>query len=137
MEKEGLVVRKVDPSDRRNNRIYRTEKADTLWDSMMECASKVKQVAITDISEADINIMRTVLDKIWHNLGAEFSVSCATLDNNAIVVEALSKNSSNLSSNTSTSTSGTNNNDYSTTRTTAATDKIIPTTLTSINKRKE
>ena len=133
MEKEGLVVRKVDPSDRRNNRIYRTEKADTLWDRMMECASKVKQVAITDISEADINIMRTVLDKIWHNLRAEFNVSCATLDNNAMVVEALSKNSSNLSS----SSTSSNNNDYSTTRTTAATDKIIPTTLTSINKRKE
>lgn len=28
MEKERLVVRKVDAGDRRNNRIYRTEKAD-------------------------------------------------------------------------------------------------------------
>jgi MarR family transcriptional regulator for hemolysin len=36
MEKEGLLVRKVDPNDRRNNRIYRTEKADALWNSMIE-----------------------------------------------------------------------------------------------------
>src|ERR687885_2593209 len=50
MEKEGLVIRKVDTDDRRNNRICRTDKADALWDRMMECASKVKQVAITDIS---------------------------------------------------------------------------------------
>src|SRR5919199_3119195 len=88
MEKEGLVIRRVDPSDRRNNRIYRTEKADALWNRMMECASKVRQVAIKDIPEADINIMRKVLDKIWHNLRAEFNVSCGynigTVGNNTI-----------------------------------------------------
>ena len=90
------------------------------------------------IAEADINIMRKVLDKIWHNLRAEFNVSCATVDNNAIVVEALGKNSSNTSSSSNTSTSSTsstnNNNNYSTT---AATDKIISTTLMSTNKRKK
>src|ERR687884_142443 len=56
MEKEGLIMRKVDPSDRRNNRIYRTEKADALWGRMMECTSKIRQVALKDISEEDINI---------------------------------------------------------------------------------
>src|ERR687886_1290890 len=70
MEKEGLVIRKVDPSDRRNNRIYRTEKADALWDRMMECASKVRQVALKNIPEVDVNITRTVLDRIWNNLGS-------------------------------------------------------------------
>jgi MarR family transcriptional regulator, transcriptional regulator for hemolysin len=139
MEKEGLVIRKVDPSDRRNNRIYRTEKADALWDRMMECTSKIRQVALKDISEEDINIMRKVLDKIWHNLTAEFNVSCATVDSNPTVVETLSKNSSNISSSFTSSTSTTNNNNsnnnYPTTIT-AATDRIVPTTLTSINKRK-
>jgi MarR family transcriptional regulator, transcriptional regulator for hemolysin len=76
MEREGLVVRKVDSSDRRNNRIYYTERAEALWDRMMECASKVKQIALKDISEVDINIMRMVLDKIWLNLREEFNVSC-------------------------------------------------------------
>jgi MarR family transcriptional regulator for hemolysin len=134
MEKEGLIVRKVDPSDRRNNRIYRTEKADALWDRMMECTSKVRQVAIKDIPDEDINVMRTVLNKIWHNLRDEFNVSCAAADNNAIVVETSSKRSSDITSSTSIANNNRNNSNYITTMT-EVTDKIIPTTLTSKDKR--
>src|SRR5918911_4314020 len=136
MEKEGLIMRKVDPSDRRNNRIYRTERADALWDRMMECASKVRQVAIKDIPEEEINVMRTVLNKIWHNLRDEFNVSCATADNNAIVVETSSKNSSDTTSTGVANNNHTNSNYMTTTTTTAVTDKIIHTTLTSTNKRR-
>jgi MarR family transcriptional regulator, transcriptional regulator for hemolysin len=135
MEKEGLIVRKVDPSDRRNNRIYRTEKADALWDRMMECTSKVRQVAIKDIPDEDINVMRTVLNKIWHNLRDEFNVSCAAADNNAIVVETSSKRSSDITSSTSIANNNRNNSNYITTIT-EVTDKIIPTTLTSKDKRR-
>jgi MarR family transcriptional regulator, transcriptional regulator for hemolysin len=46
MEKDNLVVREVDPADRRNNRIYRTEKADALWDKMIECALRIRQVSV-------------------------------------------------------------------------------------------
>src|SRR5919205_224632 len=42
MEKEELVIRRVDSGDRRNNRIYRTEKVDALWERMMHCALKVR-----------------------------------------------------------------------------------------------
>jgi MarR family transcriptional regulator for hemolysin len=114
MEKEGLVVRRVDSSDRRNNRIYRTEKADTLWDRMVECATKVRQISVKDISEENISIMRNVLDKVWQNLRVEFDVGCATADNNAIVIESMGKSSSNISTTTTT----------------------IPTALTSTRKRK-
>lgn len=75
MEEEGLVIRKVDSSDRRNNRIYYTKKVEALWDRTMECTSKVRRTALKDIAEVDINTMRTVLDKIWCNLRDEFSVS--------------------------------------------------------------
>src|ERR671939_844795 len=119
MEKEGLIIRKVDPSDRRNNRIYRTEKADALWDKMMECASKVRRVAIKDIPEEDINVMTTVLNKIWHNLRDEFNVSCASADNNAIVVETSSKNSSDTTSTGVANNNHTNSNYMMTTTTTA------------------
>jgi MarR family transcriptional regulator, transcriptional regulator for hemolysin len=98
MEKEGLIMRKVDPSDRRNNRIYRTEKADALWDRMMECASKVRQIALKDVSEVDVNIMRTVLDKIWNNLRAEFNVGCGynigTVGSNTITLDSTRANTS-------------------------------------------
>jgi MarR family transcriptional regulator for hemolysin len=122
MEKDGLLVRRVDSSDRRNNRIYRTEKADALWDRMMECATKVRQVSVKDISEENIRIMRNVLDKVWQNLRVEFDVGCATADNTTIVVESMGKSSINTSP--------------STTTTATTTTRTIPTTLTSTKKRK-
>ena len=126
MEKEELVVRKVDPSDRRNNRIYRTGKADALWDRMMQCASKVRHVSVKEISEADLNIMRAVLNKIWNNLRAEFDVGSATAENNSMVIDTKNKTSNNISS--PIATIATNNS------TTPGTS--VSSTLTSINKRK-
>jgi MarR family transcriptional regulator for hemolysin len=123
MEKGGLLVRRVDSSDRRNNRIYRTEKADALWDRMVECATKVRQVSVKDISEENILIMRNVLDKIWQNLRVEFDVGCATADNTTIVVEPMGKSSIDTSPPSATSI-------------TATTTTTIPTTLTSTKKRK-
>ena len=76
MEKERLVVRKVDSDDRRNNRIYRTEKVDTLWDRTLECALKIRQISIRNIPEQNINIARNVLEKVWQNLRIEFDVGC-------------------------------------------------------------
>ena len=126
MEKEELVVRKVDTSDRRNNRIYRTEKADALWGRMMQCASKVRQVSVKEISEADLKIMRAALDKIWHNLRAEFNVSPPIAENNAMVIDTKDKTSYNISSPITTIAI----NDPT------IADKTISTTLTSTNKRK-
>src|SRR5690349_24479271 len=84
MEKVGLLIRKVDTDDRRNNRIYRTEKADALWDKMLECSFRIRQISVRDISEQNIAIMRDVLDKIWLNLRTEFDdVDCAIVDNNS------------------------------------------------------
>jgi MarR family transcriptional regulator, transcriptional regulator for hemolysin len=126
MEKEELVLRKVDPSDRRNNRIYRTEKADALWDRMMQCASKVRQASVKEISEADLKIMRAALDKIWHNLRAEFNASPPTAENNAIVIDTKDMSSYNISS--PVATIAINNS--------ATADKTVSTTVTSTNKRK-
>lgn len=80
MEEERLVVRKVDPADRRNNRIYRTEKADELWDRMIECALKIREVSLRGIPEQNINVMRRVLEKISQNLRMEFDVGCTVVD---------------------------------------------------------
>ena len=74
MEKDGLVERKVDPDDRRNNRIYRTQKAEALWDDMFTCAVKVRQLSLKDIAENEIQVTRNVLEKILHNLQLEFHV---------------------------------------------------------------
>lgn len=84
MEKDELVIRKVDAGDRRNNRIYHTEKAVALWDKMLECAARIRQLSVKDIPEQNINIMRSVLDKIWQNLRFEFDVGCTIVNNNTI-----------------------------------------------------
>lgn len=94
MEKEGLVVRQVDQADRRNNRIYRTGKADALWDQMIECALKIRKIAVKDISEKHITIMRDSLGKICENLNIHFNVGCDISDttNSAADTSIISSN---------------------------------------------
>jgi MarR family transcriptional regulator, transcriptional regulator for hemolysin len=84
MEKDNLVVRKVDPSDRRNNRIYRTEKADELWDKMVKCAAKIRQVSLRDVPEENIYITKNVLENVYQNLRNQFDVGCNIGSNNAL-----------------------------------------------------
>lgn len=72
MEKEGLLKRKPDSSDRRVNRIYLTPKADSLWESMVECALKIRKSSTKNISENDIQTTLETLRKISQNL-ASFS----------------------------------------------------------------
>ena len=81
MEKEDLVIRKVDPNDRRNNRIYRTEKANTLWNNMIECGLKIREVSIKDIPEENVKIMKDALEKMWQNLRRNFNVDYTIIDN--------------------------------------------------------
>ena len=81
MEKDELVVRKIDPYDRRNNRIYRTEKANELWNEMVKCAAKVRQVSLKDIPEENINITKNVLENIYQNLRNQFDIGCSANNN--------------------------------------------------------
>jgi MarR family transcriptional regulator for hemolysin len=76
MEKEKLVVRKVDIADRRNNRIYRTERADDLWDKTVQCASNVKEISLKGIPDQNVKIMKDVLENIWQNLRIHFDIDC-------------------------------------------------------------
>lgn len=81
MEKDGLLERKADPEDRRINRIYRTDKANALWDGMFNCAMRVRQSSLKAIPENEIQITKNVLERISQNLGVEINAenipSCA------------------------------------------------------------
>jgi MarR family transcriptional regulator for hemolysin len=74
MEKEGLLKRKQDSTDRRANRIYLTSKADSLWLSMTECALKIRKSSTKNISESDIQITLDTLRKISKNLSISFEL---------------------------------------------------------------
>lgn len=72
MEKDGFVKRKLDDEDRRINRIYLTTKADDLWNSMIECALKIRKLSTKEISEEQIKTTLDVLKKISKNLTIYF-----------------------------------------------------------------
>jgi len=68
MEQDGYVKRKLDSKDRRIKRIYSTAKADSMWDSMMECAAQIRKTAIQDLSEPEIKSALDVVKKMTVNL---------------------------------------------------------------------
>lgn len=74
MEKEGLLKRKQDSTDRRANRIYLTSKADSLWLSMTDCALKIRKSSTKNISESNIQITLDTLRKISKNLSISFEL---------------------------------------------------------------
>lgn len=79
MEKEGLLKRKQDSSDRRVNRIYLTSKADSLWESMTNCALKIRKSSTRNISDSDIRITLDTLRKISKNLVVSFELDKTSL----------------------------------------------------------
>lgn len=74
MEKEGLLKRKPDSKDRRVNRIYLTSRADSLWNSMMECALHIRKVSTKEVSEDELVTTMKTLRKISKNLSEHFEV---------------------------------------------------------------
>lgn len=74
MEKDGLLKRKPDSKDRRVNRIYLTTKADSLWNSMTECALRIRKVSTKDIPEDQLKNTLETLRRISKNLVTRFEV---------------------------------------------------------------
>jgi len=74
MENEGLLKRRTDSKDRRVNRIYLTPKADSLWNSMMECALRIRKISTRDIPEDQLKTTLETLRKISQNLVNHFDV---------------------------------------------------------------
>ncbi|MEO9307527.1 putative Transcriptional regulator, MarR family protein [Nitrosotalea sinensis] len=68
MEKENLLKRKPDSNDRRANRIYLMPKSDSLWESMMDCAIKIRKSSTKNISDDEVRITLETLRKISKNL---------------------------------------------------------------------
>src|ERR687889_2348147 len=75
LEKDGFVIRKVDNNDRRNNRIFLTEKTISSLDSIINYALKIKEISVRNISEQDISITKDTLEKMWQNIQNEFNLN--------------------------------------------------------------
>ena len=95
LEKDGFVVRKVDPTDRRNNRIFLTEKLCGVQDLMIDCGLRIKKISLNNISEENISITKNTLEKMWNNIQNEFNLNLAEQykqkRNNAVMQELKKK----------------------------------------------
>ncbi|QMU54921.1 MAG: MarR family transcriptional regulator [Nitrosopumilus sp.] len=67
MEKQGYLTRQSDPSDRRNNLIFMTEKSKEIVDPIIECILEIRNMGLNKISKKDMEIARKVLEQITIN----------------------------------------------------------------------
>ncbi|MGB9002195.1 MAG: MarR family transcriptional regulator [Nitrosotalea sp.] len=67
MEKNGLLERKPDPKDRRNNRLYLTKKSESIVDSIIEIILQLRKMFYKGLSKNDLELMRPRLKKIVDN----------------------------------------------------------------------
>jgi len=68
MEKAGFVYRVQDEKDRRISRVYPTEKANALIQRLRNILFDVEKLVLTDFTESDKNILRTLLNRMKSNL---------------------------------------------------------------------
>ena len=67
MEKKGLVERRADSKDRRNNMILLTKKSESLVDPIIDSILHLRKIVYKDISEKDLEFTRNILVKITEN----------------------------------------------------------------------
>lgn len=73
LEKSGFVIRKQDPKDRRNNRMFLTKKSESIIDSIVDAILNLRKFVYKNISTRDMEIAKTVLGKITKNAELFFS----------------------------------------------------------------
>ena len=67
MEKKGLVERKTDPKDRRNNNVFLTTKSESFVEPIIEIILRMRKIFFKNIPEGDLELARNILKKITAN----------------------------------------------------------------------
>ena len=67
MEQGGLVERKADSKDRRNNRIFLTKKSESTVDSIIMIILQLRKIIYTGISEDQISSTKNILKTLIKN----------------------------------------------------------------------
>lgn len=71
MERSGLIVRKVDPNDRRSSLITLTSKAKGLKDDYEKISQQMNKLYYAGFTEVEIRNLETYLQRILDNLKQE------------------------------------------------------------------
>ena len=67
MERNGLIVRKPDPKDRRHNRLFLTKKSESTVDSIIGIITQLRKNLYRGISHDEQEFMRSHLKRIIDN----------------------------------------------------------------------
>jgi MarR family transcriptional regulator for hemolysin len=70
LEEQGIVIRKPDHNDRRNNMIFLTRKSEAKWELIIECALELEKASRQGLSEEELQITKRTLRKIAQNVAA-------------------------------------------------------------------
>lgn len=68
MEQQSLIVRIADHNDKRNKRIYLTQKGKMIKEELVLHNGEVMKEACHGIAEEELDVCKKVLAKIYHNL---------------------------------------------------------------------
>jgi len=74
LEAEGLVVRRADPTDRRTKLIELTDAGKRALDEILAVAHTFRKSILQDLSDAELDAVNRVTDKLLTNLSAGYDV---------------------------------------------------------------
>ncbi len=75
MEREGIVRREKNDSDRRETHVYITDKGREMYAKIVETLEKAEKLMLEGLTDRELKSVRTVLGKMSANLGAELGES--------------------------------------------------------------
>jgi MarR family transcriptional regulator, transcriptional regulator for hemolysin len=68
LEEQGILIRRPDHNDRRNNLIFLTDKSETKWELIIECVLELEKASRQGVSDEELEITKTTLRKIAQNV---------------------------------------------------------------------
>jgi MarR family transcriptional regulator, transcriptional regulator for hemolysin len=68
LEEQGIVTRKLDHNDRRNNLIFLTGKSEAKWELIIECALELEKASRQGLREEELETTKRTLRKIAQNV---------------------------------------------------------------------
>jgi MarR family transcriptional regulator, transcriptional regulator for hemolysin len=68
LEEQGIVIRRPDHNDRRNNLIFLTGESEAKWELIIECAIELEKASRQGLSQEELEITKRTLCKIAQNV---------------------------------------------------------------------
>lgn len=69
MERDGWVIRESDPADRRRKRVKLAPRVESVWETMVRSARRVRARALRDFDPAEVEQLKRLLARVRDNLG--------------------------------------------------------------------